>query len=868
MNNKPAIFMPTITASEPRALPSGMRYGTVVLQALLLSIMISSAVFAQRAQHLYAPNPLDLTAQLSSPRLESQLHHPLPEEFIWAQAPRRSGMGFSFPAGSYAPHWVYFRRSFSISSVPRVATLYIAGPARLRVYLNGRRLANAQQDPGAKIHPFVLVLNAGACLRRGGNTLAIAAASGRQLAFSFGSRARLAVKLIPRPQEVDGPAIVMSGPGWKYSTQEHGGWEQPGFSDSGWQPAALLGEIESNIDFFQANRDAGMYRWPGYDGISPFLAHAPVRAAAVLDAFDGLGALHNAHLLAGADQLSRAPSSDFTVDLPRPHASSSDYPSLVLDFGRESTGRIEIVSDSNAPIRLTVQYGESLGETLQEPYLGVDQIDVPPHSAVYGPKSAFRYAKLRFLAGSSPLRFKTIRLDDIYYPVQYRGAFDSSDPLLNRIWQVGAYTSHLCMQDDIWDAPKRDRARWMGDLDVSGHVIDAVFADRFLMQQTMNYLIRDAGQPVRRDVNTIPGYSAFWVMGEADYYRHVGDLRYLQSIHRPLVQLLTYMAGEMDANSIFTNRRHAWPYVDWSPGMSPSFFGVETRPLSEVAPNAQRATQFEFYAAFRQGSWLLRELGDSVNAARFASKADAIRSAALQDMLDRKSGTYGGRWQPNAMAIYSGLASAAETRTIWQKVLSHPDKFRITPYYNFYVISAMAQAGQYEAALDWIRKYWGGMIRRGATSFWEAYNLGLPQHGWHRMLRADFGQGYFVSLAHGWSSGPTVWLTEQILGIKPTAPGFAQVSIRPELAGLKWASGAEPTPRGRIRVNYHSASEGRLTATLDLPPGTRAAVSMPVVQGATSVRVNGQVQSGVSAENGRRAIVQLNHAGHYTLSSP
>src|SRR5579875_3683590 len=88
----------------------------------------------------------------------------------------------------------------------------------------------------------------------------------------------------------------------------------------------------------------------------------------------------------------------------------------------------------------------------------------------------------------------------------------SSDPLLNRIWELGAYTSHLCMQDDIWDAPKRDRARWMGDLDVSGHVIDAVFADHFLMQETMNALIHDAGQPVDRDVNHIPGYSAFWVM--------------------------------------------------------------------------------------------------------------------------------------------------------------------------------------------------------------------------------------------------------------------------------------------------------------------------------------------------------------------
>ena len=87
------------------------------------------------------------------------------------------------------------------------------------------------------------------------------------------------------------------------------------------------------------------------------------------------------------------------------------------------------------------------------------------------------------------MRFQSIALDDIYYPVKYQGSFESSDPLLNQIWEVGAYTEHLCMQEDIWDATKRDRARWAGDLDVSGRGIDDVFDDHFLMQDTMTNLL-------------------------------------------------------------------------------------------------------------------------------------------------------------------------------------------------------------------------------------------------------------------------------------------------------------------------------------------------------------------------------------------
>ena len=42
---------------------------------------------------------------------------------------------------------------------------------------------------------------------------------------------------------------------------------------------------------------------------------------------------------------------------------------------------------------------------------------------------------------------------------------------------------------DIWDAPKRDRGRWMGDLDVSGRTIEDVFDDHFLMEETLDRLL-------------------------------------------------------------------------------------------------------------------------------------------------------------------------------------------------------------------------------------------------------------------------------------------------------------------------------------------------------------------------------------------
>jgi hypothetical protein len=814
---------------------------------LLLGAWISACASAG-AQKAYQPQTLDLTADTASPVLESSVHQPLPEQYIWTSA----------PAGVKV---LCFRKSFTVDRAPAAATLYIAGPGRLRVYLNGALLANYTRDETSKTRPSLLALNIASRLKRGGNTLGIEVSQGPYTSGPDVFRLeKLAVKIVPAGLAETAPPLVISDASWKISTARADGWERPGFDDQSWAAVRAIGSIEGDIDNFQWNNDAEMYRWPGYDGISPFLAHLPTQADAVVSAFQGLGHFDNVGSLTRTGSQVATPRALFTVHLPASSVIAEQYPTLVLDFGRESDGRLEVISDSEAPARIALQYGESLDEAVHEPYLGVNEMYIPPHVTVYGPKSAFRFAQLRFLPaqpGAAPnaqvFRFKTIQLDNIYYPVHYAGSFESSDALVNRIWQVGAYTSHLCMQDDIWDAPKRDRGRWMGDLDVSGRVIDTVFADHFLMQDTMDRLRAAAGNPLDNQVNGIAGYSAFWVMGQADYYRHFGDTKYLHAIAGPLLELLEYMRRDLDERNVYVNRLKHWTFVDWSPGFNGD------------PPESDRGTQFEFYAAFKDGAWLLREAGNVPAADQFDSLAAAMKQAAQQHLLDQRTNTFGDRYQSNAMAIFAGVADPAQTAAIWDRVFSRPSPYMITPYYNFYVITAMAETGHRSDTLKYIRNYWGSMVETGATSFWEAWDPRWPREHYHRSLQADNSSGYFVSLCHGWSSGATAWLTEQVLGILPAAPGFKKVDIRPDLAGLEWARGAEPTPNGLIKVDLKQA--GGLSAAIDLPQGVEADVSLPVTKGVATVEVDGKAVSGAVAEDGTRVVVHLDHAGSYKLQS-
>jgi hypothetical protein len=794
-------------------------------------------------------SPLDPTRSIAQPVLESSRHKPLAEEFIWTAS---TGAGGNASKGT-EPH--YFLRSFSVGAAPREATLYIAGPRSVKAWVNGKLAEQVEGDPSSPLGVHVFAARVEEYLRPGVNTIAIEAVRGKgvsgpgnsMLVRQLTSGQVMAVKIVPAGEGVDAPPLVISDGQWKSASVAANGWEQPGFDAAGWKPVLSIGGIESSIDLFQWNDDAGMYNWPGYDGISGFLAHAPMTAMTLVSHYAGSGSL------SGLESLTEG-AGEFGVRMPAQHLTDETAPSVVLDFGRELTGRIELISDSDTPVTVTVQVGESQPEATKDPYLGINQLTIAPHGAGFGPKTAFRFAKIRFVDGGPELRFKAIRVDDIYYPVKYEGSFESSDPLLNRIWETGAYTTHLCMQDDIWDAPKRDRGRWMGDTDVSGRVIDEVFGDRALMEDTLDRLLGPA--PVNGQVNGIPGYSSFWFTGTADYYRHTGDKAFLEREHARMIQLLELVDKEFDARNLYANKSNVWLYVDWSPD------------LNGDTPETRRATTLEFYRAYRDAVWTLRELGDTANGAKYEARAAEIEAGAQKYLVDAGSGAFGPRWQTNAAAVISGAAKPEQYEAIWKNVLSQvgtgpTNGLIISPYYNYYVIRAMAEVGHREEALKWIRQYWGGMIGEGATSFWEAYDTSWYRGDFHASLQADNNSGYFVSLAHGWSSGPTAWLMEQVLGIQPTGAGFSTVDIRPDLVDLDWAKGAEPTPHGLLKVDAKK-SGGAVTIAVDLPDGVVARVSVPTRS--SKVMVNGSAASATAAENGMRAVVTLDHAGHYELA--
>ena len=181
--------------------------------------------------------------------------------------------------------------------------------------------------------------------------------------------------------------------------------------------------------------------------------------------------------------------------------------------------------------------------------------------------------------------------------------------------------------------------------------------------------------------------------------------------------------------------------------------------------------------------------------------------------------------------VLSGLEDAQK---INKTLLSVNPTEGISTFYGYYVLQARANAGDYQGAMDVIRKYWGGMLDLGTTTFWEDFEMRWLENAGRIDevtpegkvdVHAAYGGYCYIglrhSLCHGWASGPTSWLSQYVLGITILEPGCKKVKIEPHLGDLKWVEGTYPTPLGVIWVRHEKQTDGSIKSDIKAPKGIK-----------------------------------------------
>ena len=487
---------------------------------------------------------------------------------------------------------------------------------------------------------------------------------------------------------------------------------------------------------------------------------------------------------------------------------------VVLDFGVEIQGMLELFTPqtkSKDPASVRIRFGESVAETMVEldergaqndhalrdrtvalPWLGKTTV---------GP-GGFRFVRIDAVKDGPEVQLSQVRATLQLRDVPYVGSFKSSDERLDRIWKTGAYTVHLNMQDYLWDGIKRDRLVWLGDMHPEVSVISAVFGYNEVVPRSLD-MIRDV-TPVTDWMNGISSYSMWWILIHEDWYRQNGDLGYLKQQQKYLTALLkrlsTYVAD--DGKEKIDGMR----FLDW--------------PTFENPVAVHEGLQAMMTKTMASGARLCDILGDAETATLCRTTEAKLRTHTPESS---------GRKSPAALLALAGFRDPVEVAT---NVLKKDGPKDLSTFYGFYVLNALAEAGDYQTGLDFISQYWGGMLDFGATTFWEDFDLDWTKNAGRideivpagqKDLHGDFGafcyKGFRHSFCHGWAGGPTAWLSHNVLGVQPLAPGCAKVRITPHLGNLKWVEGTYPTPKGPIHVRHDKQPDGSVVSKIELPAG-------------------------------------------------
>ena len=466
-------------------------------------------------------------------------------------------------------------------------------------------------------------------------------------------------------------------------------------------------------------------------------------------------------------------------------------------------------------------------------------------------KRAFRYLQLDVRNLTQPIRIGPVSLLFSTYPVGYRGGFECADDLLNRIWEVGRWTAQLNMEDAYSDSPWRERGQWWGDVRVEAFVSYYAFGDTRLLRQGLRQIAQSQTSdgltmgvyPTEWTGGLLPTYTLLWVVSLYDYVLYAGDRSLLRELFPAVERAMGYFVPFLSEHDLLRDVPH-WLFVDWAP--------VQTRGES-AAVNAL------YHGALVATAHMAAELGDREKRDGYRRKAARVRSAMRRLLWDPTVMCFRESWrdgrlsqavseQANCWAIAFGSAPEDMPHRMLPGLLDEgrANVHIATPYFAFYLLQALAKAEQHTRALEYIRTMWGAMLERGATTWWETWE---PK----------------ASLCHGWSAGPTSFLQAEILGAKPLRPGWEEIVLEPHPAGLAWARGVVPTPRGEIRIEWDLREN--LSLILKVPSKTRVIVPAPWSRSVTAHRLDGRPASTpkYSRESGATGILRIDDPGSYTI---
>lgn len=383
---------------------------------------------------------------------------------------------------------------------------------------------------------------------------------------------------------------------------------------------------------------------------------------------------------------------------------------------------------------------------------------------------------------------------------------------------MGANTIRACSDDTYLDCPCYEQDHWVGDARNEALIDWVVNGDPRLW---FRCLIQEGRSLERSPMveGQVPGYwqsilvawTLLWMRSCAEYLTYTADKNGALQLLGFLEQNAKGLAKFINADNLLDIR--AWSIVDWAL-MDTPHRGVITHQnmlavlaLEETACMAESLGRPDLGKEWRR---LAKNMREAINLHLWNDRAlaytDCLREGIHSTVFSQQTQTF---------AYLSDIAEDGRSRRCLELMHNPPDEYihSGSPFFDFFIMEAMQKEGNTQAMLEMIRKKWGFMADNGSIACWEHWPQGPDR----------FARSY----SHGWSAGPTFFLSTHVLGVTPGGTGFNPLIIEPHPGDLTWARGVVPTPYGNVDVQWENDPTQPFSLRVKAPSDLKVEIRLP-----------------------------------------
>ncbi|MFG0254064.1 MAG: family 78 glycoside hydrolase catalytic domain [Rhodopirellula sp. JB053] len=418
--------------------------------------------------------------------------------------------------------------------------------------------------------------------------------------------------------------------------------------------------------------------------------------------------------------------------------------------------------------------------------------------------------------------------------------FESSDEMLNQIWELCRYSIKATTFAGIYVDGDRERIPYEADAylnQLSHYYCDH---DVQMARDTFDHLMKHATWPTEWAPHMV-------FMLHADWMRTGDDQWLAERYESEKSKLLLERLGPDGLIHSNAQQIKRTDIVDWPAGERDRY---QFKEINTVV----NAFHLRAIALMIQ---MARGLGIDDDVEEFTAHRKRSYLEFQRQLFDATSGRYrdgvGTEHQSvhaNLFPLAFGLVPESHREKIADWLGSRG--MRCSVYAAQYLMEGMFQNGADDLAVAMMtatnRRSWRNMVRAGTTITWEAWDQKYkPNQDWN----------------HAWGAAPANLLPRYVLGAEALAPGWDVARIRPCVGGLKYARGKVPTPHGPIKIDWTHEGE-LLELSVALPPGMTARIELPASELARVVESEGQVISATRV--GERLVLDQTVQGDATFT--